>query len=162
MGTYVLLPAPSAPPKSILQSGNHQPFWPWQTQQFMPGEELLAFSQAAPAAPTLLCWYPTPTHLERPWTWAVPRTCPFLPLHKCQNVWELGAGREGEMGRGQLKTSWLLAPIFPQVVATCVQKKIYHYKGIQICKKYGSWYVAKGQTCLHLFGIKVNFFSGYL
>lgn len=83
------------------------------------------FSQPAPATPTLLCWSPTPTPLKRPCTWAVPRTCPFLPSHKCQNVWELGAGRGGKMGRDQSKTSWLLAPIFPQVGVTCVQKEIY-------------------------------------
>lgn len=51
-------PSPLSSSKSILQFGSHHPFWPWQTQQFVTGEELLAISQTAPATPTLQCWSP--------------------------------------------------------------------------------------------------------
>lgn len=85
---------------------------------------------SAPATPTLQCWSPAWAHLKRPCPCAMLRTFPSLPSHKCQDAWELGAGGEGKMGRGQLKTSWQLAPAFPQVNVICVQKEIYHYKGI--------------------------------
>lgn len=57
--------------------------------------------EPAPAAPKPRCWFPNPAPLKRPHTRDMVRDCSFLPLHKCQNVWALGAGRGRKMGGGK-------------------------------------------------------------